>query len=80
MNVCVYYIAVTTVQHALMRHDQIFGYTGMKGVDGTASWANYPESAVWMVCRCLSPKRCRQLHIGRSCMLVRSDEPYLGSL
>ncbi|KAF8582540.1 glycoside hydrolase family 95 protein [Ramaria rubella] len=30
-------------------NEKIFGYTGMKGVNGTASWANYPESAVWMM-------------------------------
>ena len=47
-----------------VNHGQIFGYTGMKGVDGTASWANYPESAVWMVCSFLSPRLRRQLLVG----------------
>ncbi|KAJ7621165.1 glycoside hydrolase family 95 protein [Roridomyces roridus] len=28
---------------------QIFGHTGMKAADNSASWANYPESAVWMM-------------------------------
>ncbi|KAF7369037.1 Glycoside hydrolase family 95 protein [Mycena venus] len=27
----------------------IFGHTGMKGGGNTAEWANYPESAVWMM-------------------------------
>ncbi|KAH9475953.1 putative alpha-fucosidase A [Psilocybe cubensis] len=27
----------------------IFGHTGMKGGGNTAQWANYPESAVWMM-------------------------------
>ncbi|KAG5725450.1 putative alpha-fucosidase A [Termitomyces sp. T112] len=27
----------------------IFGHTGMKGPGDTASWANYPESNVWMM-------------------------------
>ncbi|KAF8157029.1 glycoside hydrolase family 95 protein [Crassisporium funariophilum] len=27
----------------------IFGHTGMRGSGNTASWANYPESAVWMM-------------------------------
>ncbi|KAJ7054060.1 glycoside hydrolase family 95 protein [Mycena amicta] len=27
----------------------IFGHTGMKAFDNSAEWANYPESAVWMM-------------------------------
>lgn len=27
----------------------IFGHTGMKASDNSAEWANYPESAVWMM-------------------------------
>ncbi|KAF8908099.1 glycoside hydrolase family 95 protein [Gymnopilus junonius] len=32
-------------------HDEmnIFGHTGMKGGGNTAEWADYPESAVWMM-------------------------------
>ncbi|KDN34548.1 hypothetical protein RSAG8_12351, partial [Rhizoctonia solani AG-8 WAC10335] len=32
-------------------HNEIFGHTGMKTFEGsnTATWANYPESAAWMM-------------------------------
>ncbi|KIJ56403.1 glycoside hydrolase family 95 protein [Sphaerobolus stellatus SS14] len=30
-------------------HNETFGYSGMKGVGGTAQWANYPEANVWMM-------------------------------
>ncbi|CAL1710806.1 unnamed protein product [Somion occarium] len=30
-------------------HNEIFGHTGMKLSGNSAQWANYPESAVWMM-------------------------------
>ncbi|CAE6497238.1 unnamed protein product [Rhizoctonia solani] len=39
--------------HGWVTHNEmnIFGHTGMKGFEGwnTAAWANYPESAAWMM-------------------------------
>ncbi|GJJ13013.1 hypothetical protein Clacol_007262 [Clathrus columnatus] len=37
------------ISRGWVTHDEIFGYTGMKGVGGTAEWADYPESAVWLM-------------------------------
>ncbi|KAF8954807.1 glycoside hydrolase family 95 protein [Flammula alnicola] len=37
------------ISRGWVTHDEIFGHTGMKGGGNTAEWANYPESAVWMM-------------------------------
>jgi alpha-L-fucosidase 2 len=39
------------ISRGWVTHDEmnIFGHTGMKAADGSAEWANYPESAVWMM-------------------------------
>ncbi|GAW06942.1 glycoside hydrolase family 95 protein [Lentinula edodes] len=39
------------ISRGWVTHDEmnIFGHTGMKGGGNTAQWADYPESAVWMM-------------------------------
>ncbi|KAF8154695.1 glycoside hydrolase family 95 protein [Crassisporium funariophilum] len=37
------------ISRGWVTHNEIFGHTGMKGGGNTALWANYPESAVWMM-------------------------------
>lgn len=39
------------ISQGWVTHDEmnIFGHTGMKLLDNSAQWANYPESAVWMM-------------------------------
>ncbi|TFK65990.1 glycoside hydrolase family 95 protein [Pluteus cervinus] len=37
------------ISRGWVTHNEIFGHTGMKGGGNTALWANYPESAAWMM-------------------------------
>ncbi|KZT06742.1 glycoside hydrolase family 95 protein [Laetiporus sulphureus 93-53] len=37
------------ISRGWVTHDEIFGHTGMKLESNSAQWADYPESAVWMM-------------------------------
>ncbi|KAH9950824.1 glycoside hydrolase family 95 protein [Amylocystis lapponica] len=37
------------ISRGWVTHDEIFGHTGMKLEGNSAQWADYPESAVWMM-------------------------------
>ncbi|KAJ7705329.1 glycoside hydrolase family 95 protein [Mycena rosella] len=37
------------ISRGWVTHNEIFGHTGMKASGNSAEWANYPESAVWMM-------------------------------